>query len=113
MAELATLARPYAKAVFELAQGENALDRWSRMLDVLGSVAAIPKIRQLLDSPDPTHLAVGPERCPGIAGRPQKSRQRFEPGRPESPLESRTLTDGIDRSAVWRVTATLAACRGH
>lgn len=52
MAELATLARPYAKAVFELAQGENALDRWSRMLGVLGSVAAIPKIRQLLDSPD-------------------------------------------------------------
>lgn len=52
MAEVATLARPYAKAVFEIAKGANALDHWSRMLDVLGSVAEIPKIRRLLDSPD-------------------------------------------------------------
>lgn len=52
MAELATLARPYAKAVFEIAKRDNALDRWSRMLGVLGSVAATPKIRQLLDSPN-------------------------------------------------------------
>ena len=54
MAELATLARPYAKAVFDIAKADSALDKWSGMLGVLGSVAATPRIRQLLDSPDLT-----------------------------------------------------------
>lgn len=52
MAELATLARPYAKAVFELAKGDRSLDQWSRMLGFLSAAAAAPKVRALLDSPD-------------------------------------------------------------
>lgn len=52
MAEVATLARPYAKAVFELAKADRTLDQWSRMLTSLAGAAAAPKIRQLLDSPD-------------------------------------------------------------
>lgn len=52
MAELATLARPYAKAVFELAKGDQALDAWSRMLGFLAAATEEPKVRALLDSPD-------------------------------------------------------------
>lgn len=52
MAEIATLARPYANAVFELAKSEQALDRWSRMLAILTAAAEQEKVRQLLESPD-------------------------------------------------------------
>ena len=52
MAELATLARPYAGAVFELAKRELALDRWSRMLEVLSVATADPKVGLVLDAPD-------------------------------------------------------------
>jgi F-type H+-transporting ATPase subunit delta len=49
---LATLARPYSKAVFELAKSQQRLDAWSRLLDLLSSVAADPAVRVLLDSPE-------------------------------------------------------------
>ena len=52
MAELATLARPYANAVFELAKREQTLETWARMLSFLAAAAAEPKVRQLLDSPE-------------------------------------------------------------
>ena len=52
MAELATLARPYAKAVFELAKSQRALDHWSRMLTFLHALTENAKIQDLLDSPD-------------------------------------------------------------
>ncbi|MDZ7668399.1 MAG: F0F1 ATP synthase subunit delta [Gammaproteobacteria bacterium] len=52
MAELATIARPYAKAVFDLAKSDNTLPQWSRMLAFLAVASADPKVRTLLDSPD-------------------------------------------------------------
>jgi len=52
MAEQATLARPYANAVFELAKANQALDDWSRMLAFLSAAAAEPKVHQLLTSPE-------------------------------------------------------------
>ncbi len=52
MAELATLARPYANAVFELAQADQALDAWSRILALLAAASEDPRVRRLLDSPD-------------------------------------------------------------
>lgn len=52
MAELATIARPYANAVFTLAKRESALDRWSSMLNVLAATTQHPTISALLDSPD-------------------------------------------------------------
>ena len=39
MAEFATIARPYANAVFDLAKADNALDEWSRRLGVLAATA--------------------------------------------------------------------------
>ena len=52
MAELATLARPYASAVFAVAKSEGDLDRWSRMLTLLAAAAADEKIRWLLSTPE-------------------------------------------------------------
>jgi F-type H+-transporting ATPase subunit delta len=52
MAELATLARPYANAVFDLAKQDRALDGWSRMLMTLESATQHERVRTLLESPD-------------------------------------------------------------
>ncbi len=52
MAELATIARPYANAIFELAKSEASLDQWSRMLAVLDGTAQNETVALLLDSPD-------------------------------------------------------------
>ena len=52
MAELATLARPYANAVFATAKNDQTLERWSRMLAFLVTAASDSQVKQLLDSPD-------------------------------------------------------------
>jgi F-type H+-transporting ATPase subunit delta len=52
MAELATLARPYANAVFATARDEGNLERWSRMLGFLAAAAREPAVRRLVDSPE-------------------------------------------------------------
>jgi len=52
MAELATLARPYSKAVFELAKSQGRLEPWSRMLAQLAAVAEDESVRQMLESPE-------------------------------------------------------------
>lgn len=51
MAELATIARPYAKAAFEYARDHQALDTWSEFLDKLGQVVASREMQKLLASP--------------------------------------------------------------
>lgn len=51
MAELTTIARPYAQAVFRLAQEKQALDTWSDMLGLMAVVASDPDMQRLLDNP--------------------------------------------------------------
>lgn len=51
MAELTTLARPYAKAAFEVALAANALEKWSKMLTVSAAVARDETVSSLLKSP--------------------------------------------------------------
>jgi F-type H+-transporting ATPase subunit delta len=51
MAEFTTIARPYAQAVFRMAQQEQALPRWSDMLGLIAHIAADPAVRKLLDNP--------------------------------------------------------------
>ena len=51
MAELATLARPYANAVFVLARENRTLDRWARRLGVMAAAADEDRVRTLLESP--------------------------------------------------------------
>ena len=50
MAELATLARPYAEALFQVAE-KGDLKQASAELDALASVAANPQLRQFADAP--------------------------------------------------------------
>ena len=52
MAELATIARPYANAAFDIAKQDATLDQWSRMLTVIEGTSAHPTVQLLLDSPD-------------------------------------------------------------
>lgn len=52
MAELATIARPYANAVFDLAKRDASLDVWSATLALLDSIIQDEHVHLLLDSPD-------------------------------------------------------------
>ena len=51
MSSLTTLARPYAKAAFELAQADNGLAQWEEMLSLAGTLASDDAMAGLLDSP--------------------------------------------------------------
>lgn len=51
MSSLATLARPYAKAAFELAQAEQALARWEEMLGTASVIVSEESMATLLESP--------------------------------------------------------------
>ena len=50
MAELATVARPYAEALFRVAQGGN-LQAWSDLVAEMAQVAALPEVKLLADNP--------------------------------------------------------------
>ena len=50
MAELTTIARPYAEAAFRIAREGNALPVWSQMLRFLSDVAADPQAAGALDN---------------------------------------------------------------
>jgi F-type H+-transporting ATPase subunit delta len=52
MAEPSTVARPYAEAVFKLADGGNALGKWSGMLGNLAAVAADPRVLAAIGDPN-------------------------------------------------------------
>ena len=51
MAELITIARPYAEAAFRLARDANALPAWSQMLQLASSVVVDPRVAAALDNP--------------------------------------------------------------
>jgi F-type H+-transporting ATPase subunit delta len=51
MAELTTIARPYAEAAFRIARDADALPAWSRMLGLLAGVAADGGMAAALDDP--------------------------------------------------------------
>ena len=51
MAETTTLARPYAKAAFEVASQDNALQNWSNLLAMLSSVSRQPAVNSILRDP--------------------------------------------------------------
>ena len=51
MAEITTIARPYAQAIFKLASEKQALDAWADMLGLLAVVATDPDMQRMIDSP--------------------------------------------------------------
>src|SRR3990167_6001182 len=68
MAELSTLARPYANAAFEYAVAESALEPWSQSLGLLAALCEDEKIAVLLRSPTlagPQRVALLLELCDG------------------------------------------------
>lgn len=54
MAELTTLARPYAKAAFEYARDHDTLDQWSDQLATVAAVSAQETLQKLLANPSRT-----------------------------------------------------------
>ncbi len=58
MAERLTLARPYAEAVFKLAQDDKDLAGWSSVLKTLALVAADDRMKQIFSNPQASDEAV-------------------------------------------------------
>ena len=52
MAEPSTVARPYAEAAFKLAEGGNALGKWSEMLDALALVSKDERVQRVAADPN-------------------------------------------------------------
>ena len=59
MSELTTTARPYARAVFELANESGKLSEWSETLQFMAAVASNVDAKRLLDNPKLTKEAAG------------------------------------------------------
>ncbi len=51
MAEAATIARPYAEAIFSLAKGEDALSEWSDAINAIASVVQNADGAELINDP--------------------------------------------------------------
>ena len=74
MAELATIARPYAEAAFALAKQHGELAKWSEMLSLMVSVYDDPEFQSAIGAPSVTNddverlmLAICGERIDGNA----------------------------------------------
>ena len=55
MLEKATIARPYAQAVFELAQESKGTSEWSASLELLNSIVSDAQMRLLMNNPNVSH----------------------------------------------------------
>ena len=51
MSDLSTVARPYAEAVFNLAQESDALSSWSDQLDLIAAVSSDPEMAAIVNDP--------------------------------------------------------------
>lgn len=51
MAEVTTIARPYAEAIYRIAEQGGALDQWSQMLEFAAAVMADPQMQSLIGNP--------------------------------------------------------------
>lgn len=52
MAEISTIARPYAEAAFAQAQAGGSLEKWSAALNALAAAAEAPALRKVLGDPN-------------------------------------------------------------
>lgn len=51
MAEVTTIARPYAEAVYRIAVQGGALDKWSQMLEFAATAVADPQMQAVIGNP--------------------------------------------------------------
>ncbi len=115
MAELHTMARPYAKALFELAVENKSASDWSSLLDGLSTATADPQIAAWLDNPALTREQLADTLLAGLAKDASAEGSNFikllvENGRlkllPEITAEfKRLLADAERRVAVEITTA--------
>ncbi|MEY3219066.1 MAG: hypothetical protein RIT27_423 [Pseudomonadota bacterium] len=70
MAELATLARPYAEAVFQLAVKADNLAQWSALLDFLSNTVQDPQMVALTANPSVDKATVANFLCELCAAQP-------------------------------------------
>lgn len=54
MAEKTTIARPYARAVFDLARTDDALAHWGEQLRALTDIVHVPAVAALIETPEVT-----------------------------------------------------------
>lgn len=67
MSELSSLARPYARAIFELARDAGDYSSWSDQLELLGAIADDEAMRNLIGSPTVSEQQLS-EIVLGVAG---------------------------------------------
>lgn len=67
MAELSTLARPYAEAVFRLAREKHALNEWADRLAILAAIVSDERMKAVIADPN-TGAADAAELTGSIAG---------------------------------------------
>ncbi len=67
MAELVTIARPYAEAVFKLAREKNNLAGWAEMLELLAMMARDPQMQACFSNPNLSKQQIG-SLILGVAG---------------------------------------------
>ena len=79
MAEVATIARPYAEAVFALADKAGALAQWSDTLGRLAAIARAPEMGQLLGNPFELVEIVAGGKAAGKIGDDNAERASFAP----------------------------------
>lgn len=77
MAELSTLARPYAEAVFRIADGGGKLGDWSVTLSDLAGVAVDPTIAAAIDDPNVSSPKVAGLFIQVLAGRLTAEAENF------------------------------------
>ncbi len=52
MAEKTTLAKPYAKAIFEIASQDNTVDSWLEKLELLSQVSSVDTVLEVIKNPE-------------------------------------------------------------
>lgn len=69
MADFSTLARPYAKAVFELARDAKAFAPWSEALDALAALVSDPGVARLIGHPALTRSELAQTLAQALSGK--------------------------------------------
>ena len=59
MGSVTTLARPYAKAAFQLSEADDALARWDEMLTLAAAIVGEERVAALIESPQVSAQQVG------------------------------------------------------
>ena len=77
MAEPSTVARPYAEAAFRLADGANALGKWSGMIAALAHVAEDKRVREVIADPALSDAQVAGVFISVLAGRLDGGAENF------------------------------------